>query len=370
MSLYQHKNSPYWQYDFLWKGTRIHGSTGETSKRRAIQVLERIKLDVKSGTGKPQATLDQAAQDYWDSAGKFATAAKADEQRLNRLVEYIGPDRLMSEIAEPAIGKAIEARRLEGSLRGKSAAPLSNATINRTVVELFKRIHQHARCVMKVEVTEINWKSLKVKESEPRSRELSRDEEEAIFQHLRSDMHAVVTFALATGLRKENVISIRRRDIDFIRRELTVKIKSDRPGRKAHCLPLTPNMVTLLKEEMGRHNHASVFSYQPHDTHGHPILDAGRRPMTIAALRPQWTRALAAANVSDFRWHDLRHTAGSRCARIAGLNVTKDLLGHTSITTTTRYAHVTRSDMLAAMEKMTASAADESRNSPEGDTQI
>ena len=370
MSLYQHKNSPYWQYDFQWKGVRFHGTTGETTKRRAQQVLERIKLDVKSGCSKPQATLNDATRDYWESSGKFAEAALADGNRLERLIRCIGPHRLMSQISEPQILDAIKARREEGSLRGKGPAPIANATINRTVVELFKRIHTHARSVMKVEVAEINWTALKLKESEPRSRELSTDDEAAIYKHLRADMHAAVKFALATGLRQSNVVSLRRKDIDLLRKEVTVKVKSDRPGRKTHTLPLTTELVALLEAEMQLHSLPCVFTYKPHDTHGRPVLNADRRPMTISALRPQWKRALIAAKISDFRWHDLRHTAGSRCARVAGLNATKELLGHEDISTTCRYAHVTRDDLRAAMEKMTASAADESRNSPEEDTQI
>lgn len=364
MSLYQPKNSRFWQYDFVWQGERVSGSTRETSKRRAQAVEDAKKLEVKTSTGKPQRTLDVVALSYWETTGKHAVDAKGDEERLYRLIKYIGADRPMSQIAEPEISKAIDARRKEGNLRGKSAKPLSNATINRTVPELFKRVHQHARFVMKVEVAEINWKVVRLQEPEPRSRELSRDEEDALFKSLRTDMHAIVLFALATGLRKENAVSIRRRDIDLRQRQLTVKVKSDRPGRKTHCIPLTEAMVELLTTEMSLHRHDRVFSYQPHDTHGNPKPGAERRPMTIAALRPQWKRALTGAKIEDFRWHDLRHTAGSRCARIAGLNVTKELLGHESIATTTRYAHVTRHDMLQAMEKMAASSVAESRNSP------
>ena len=364
MSVYKPKNSPFWQFDFVWQGERFYGSTRETKQRRAQAVEDAKKLEVKTRTGKPQKTLDVVALSYWESTGKHAAAARADKEHLCRLIECIGPNLLMHQIAEPEISKAIEARRKEGSLRGKAAEPLSNATINRTVTELFKRIHKHARFTMKVEVAEINWKVVRLQEPEPRSRELTRDEEDALFKNLRTDMHAIVRFALATGLRKANAASIRRREIDLRQRQLTVKVKSDRPGRKTHCIPLTEAMVELLTTEMSLHRHDRVFSYQPHDTHGNPKPGAERRPMTIAALRPQWKRALTGAKIEDFRWHDLRHTAGSRCARIAGLNVTKELLGHESIATTTRYAHVTRHDMLQAMEKMAASSVAESRNSP------
>ena len=48
------------------------------------------------------------------------------------------------------------------------------------------------------------------------------------------------------------------------------------------------------------------------------------------------------ANITDFRFHDLRHTFGTRLAD-AGVDVVKikELMGHASIVTTMRYIHAT-----------------------------
>lgn len=355
MSIHQTKNSPYWQYDFRWKGQRFHGSTREKSKRRAQQVVDAIKLQIKTGSGKPRATLDEAAESYWQLKGRHARDAEGDEERLARLLEMIGPNRQMDEINERDLSKAIQVRRNQGSLRRKTFKPLSNATINRTVTELFKRIHKHARLVMKVDVAEIDWAAVRLPEAEPRSRELSRDEEERLFEHLRADFHALVRFSLATGLRKADAASVRRKDVDLANRVLTIKVKSDRPGRKTHRIPITESLAELLTTEMASHSHDQVFCFQPHDHRGMPIIGAPLKPMTLPALRAVWAKAVKAAELEDFRWHDLRHTAGSRCARVAGLNVTKEMLGHESISTTTRYAHATRDDVRKAMEQMDGS---------------
>lgn len=358
MSIYLSKKSPHWQYDFRWKGQRFYGSTGETSKRRAQQVVDAIKLDVKTGSGKPRATLDEAAESYWQMKGRHARDSRGDEERFARLIELVGANRYMDEICERDLSKAIQARRDQGSLRGKTFKPLSNATINRTVPELFKRIHKHARVVMKVDVAEIDWAAVRLPEAEPRSRELSGDEEERLFEHLRTDFHALVRFSLATGLRKADAALIRRKHVDLANRVLTVKVKSDRPGRKTHRVPITDSMKDLLATEMARHEHDQIFCFQPHDHRGMPKEGASLKPITIPALRAVWTKAIKAAELEDFRWHDLRHTAGSRCARVAGLNVTKEMLGHESISTTTRYAHATRDDVRKAMEQMAGSPSE------------
>lgn len=118
---------------------------------------------------------------------------------------------------------------------------------------------------------------------------------------------------------------------------------------------------------MALHGHTCVFTYQPHDTRGRPNFEKPRRPMTVPALRHQWQKALFAAGIQDFRWHDIRHTTGSRTARVAGLNPTRALLGHKNLSSTARYAHATEQDVLDAMKKTEAAAATESRNSPEDD---
>lgn len=53
-----------------------------------------------------------------------------------------------------------------------------------------------------------------------------------------------------------------------------------------------------------------------------------------------WRKAVKDSGIRHLRWHDLRHTFGSRLAQ-AGvpLNTISELMGHTSIVVTNRYAH-------------------------------
>lgn len=62
-------------------------------------------------------------------------------------------------------------------------------------------------------------------------------------------------------------------------------------------------------------------------------------------------KAKKAAGIEDYRFHDHRHTVGSRSTRSTGnLNFTKRLLGHASIATTQKYAHVLDDDVREAMD--------------------
>jgi integrase len=73
--------------------------------------------------------------------------------------------------------------------------------------------------------------------------------------------------------------------------------------------------------------------------------------MTAQVLRGPWAAAKAAAGVENFRFHDLRHTRGTRILRATGnLAAAKEALKHRSIKTTLRYAHATDDDVRNALE--------------------
>jgi len=59
-------------------------------------------------------------------------------------------------------------------------------------------------------------------------------------------------------------------------------------------------------------------------------------------VKKSFSAACRKASIADFRFHDLRHTFGTRLAD-AGVDVVKikELMGHASIVTTMRYIHAT-----------------------------
>ena len=85
--------------------------------------------------------------------------------------------------------------------------------------------------------------------------------------------------------------------------------------------------------------------------------EAGRRyPFSRDGWRrARWYSALRAADLDGFRFHDLRHTTGSRITKARGLALAKKLLGHRSIDTTLRYSHVLTEDVAEAMDSVSRS---------------
>lgn len=63
-----------------------------------------------------------------------------------------------------------------------------------------------------------------------------------------------------------------------------------------------------------------------------------------------WDKIKEDALVSNFRFHDLRHTVGTRLAQAnVPVPVIKELLAHSDVKTTMRYIHTVSQEMESAM---------------------
>jgi integrase len=89
-------------------------------------------------------------------------------------------------------------------------------------------------------------------------------------------------------------------------------------------------------------------------------LHRRRRSDRVCGGHPRswFTRCLAAASVSAFRWHDLRHTFASRLV-MAGVDLAtvQELMGHQTVSMTLRYAHLSDDHKAAAVAKLIPAAA-------------
>ena len=81
-----------------------------------------------------------------------------------------------------------------------------------------------------------------------------------------------------------------------------------------------------------------------------PNPDTGER---MEKLRRPWPNLMEAANIADFRFHDLRHDFASRLV-MAGVDLyrVRDLCGHASVVMTERYAHLAPKALAEAVEAL------------------
>lgn len=166
-----------------------------------------------------------------------------------------------------------------------------------------------------------------VKESEPRTRYLSEDEYTRLVRACKPYLRPLVVFAVETGLRLQEQLSLRWSDVDLARAEATIVGK----GGKKRTIALSPIAVGTISGTV-RNISPWVFCKAGGQRYG------------------KLTRGLAAAckraGIADLRWHDLRRTCGSwMLQRGVPIHVVSRYLGHASVVITERsYAFLRTED--------------------------
>jgi integrase len=83
------------------------------------------------------------------------------------------------------------------------------------------------------------------------------------------------------------------------------------------------------------------------------LVFPGKNPTRPAELKKPWHDALTAAQIADFRFHDLRHCTASYLAMNgATLAEIADILGHRTLSMVKRYTHIADSHSAKVVEAM------------------
>jgi len=140
----------------------------------------------------------------------------------------------------------------------------------------------------------------------------------------------MVLLALNTGLRRGELFDLRVRHVNLERSYIAVSGDTSKT-KTTRYVPLTKEGKLLLEDwiaEQGLKQDDLVFT----------SLVTGER---FDNIKKAWKNLMDKAKVKNFRFHDLRHTFASKLVmRGADLYGVRDLLGHASIETTMRYAHL------------------------------
>lgn len=342
MSVYKPKGSPYFHFDFQFRGQRYYGSTNCAGRRAAEQFEARERQRVAlPATTRPPITLDEAAGLYQEHA-ETLPSWKTMEYMIAALVKGLGARRLLAEISQRELQVYFAKRR----------AGRANSSVNREIENARAVWHRAAKA--RFDVGEMpDWKALLLKVARVTPRVADTGEEDRLFEALAGDAFDVVKFALISGWRKAEVIGLRWSDLDLQRGVARTRIK----GGDTVERPLDATLVTLIANQpkVG----PFVFTYVCRKSRA-KRRKGQRYPMTITALRTRWAEAKEVAEIEGLRFHDLRHTAATRMLAATGnIAAVSHALRHTNLKTTQRYAHVFADDVRAAI------IAAQSRNSPE-----
>jgi integrase len=133
-----------------------------------------------------------------------------------------------------------------------------------------------------------------------------------------------VLMALTTGMRKGELDKLRWSDIDF---DKGLALLADTKNGQPRHTPIPD----LTLDEMRKHRTVDSSLLFPSTLDPNKPLD----------YKKQWASCLKAAKIENFRWHDLRHDTASTLARDGRtLKEIAEILGHKSLISTDRYAHL------------------------------
>jgi integrase len=245
---------------------------------------------------------------------------------------------LLADFTPQIIGKLREELSKGTTNRGKKR---TTATVNRYLAAL-----SH---VLSTAVNEYEWLEtnplLKIKrqpESQGRVRYLDDDERgrllSACKQSSNQQLYAIVVLALSTGMRKGEILNLKRRDV-FLNEGFVVLDKTKNKERRR--VPIISHAYEVLSYQLkiARLDTDYVF----------PSKD-GKKPIDIK--RP-WEVAVLNAQLDDFRFHDLRHSCASYLAMNgASQRDLMEVLGHKTVQMTKRYSHLSDSHISSVVGSM------------------
>jgi len=315
MSLYQRKDSPNWWIKLTHNGRTVQQSTGTTDKAKAREYHDKLKAslwdEARLGIKQPRTWKDAAIR--WVSESTHKATQDLDLMHLRWLDKYLG-GLMLAEVNRDMVDRITQARLADG---------VSNASVNRLL--------QCVRVILRRAVNDWEWldRAPKIRflhEPTRRIRWLERDQAERLIAELPEHLAAMVRFSLETGLRKSNVTELEWSQVDLEARRAWIH-PDQAKARRAIAVPLSSAAVIVLRQQLGRHL-KYVFTYK------------GQAPV-VQVNGKAWKAALARVGITDFRWHDLRHTWASWHAQSGTpMYVLQELGAWESPEMVQRYAHL------------------------------
>lgn len=138
----------------------------------------------------------------------------------------------------------------------------------------------------------------------------------------------MVLLSLYTGMRRGELFNLTWEDVNFERALLTIQGGGAKSGKTRH-IPLNDQAKTILIE------------WQQQTPRANKLIFTGKKGGRFDNVNTSWKELLKTAKIQKFRWHDLRHTFASWLVmQSVDLNTVRELLGHSDLKMTLRYAHL------------------------------
>ncbi len=289
----------------------------EAEKHRVSELIERYISEELANLSQTDRLARHTQLKWWDQEIGNLTLNKVSRERLvecrRKLKTEINP---------------------KGKLR-------SGATVNRYIAAL--------SAAFGLAVTEWGWitenpfkRVRRERESDGRTRFLSEDERADLLaackESASKNLYLITLLALSTAMRQSEILTLKWEHVNFERNTITLfKTKN----KEIRVVPLVGVVKTLLTD------HGKVRSLK------NRYVFQGRHNTHARFPRKAWETALKRAEITDFTFHDCRHSAASELAMNgATLHEIAAVLGHKTLAMVQRYAHLSEQHTMSVVERM------------------
>ncbi len=318
-----------WCVGFTVNGRRVRETVGPNKKiaervlsLRMTQVLENRYFPPNRQLGR--MPFKDFAQMYLEREGPLLKSIRTERNRVLAWAREFR-SRPLGQIARAEI----EAWRRERMSKCRTS------TINR----FLSRLRRLFSLAVEWELLEESpMKGMKfLRENNARTRYLSLEEcQRLIASCIAPHIRALVTVALHSGMRLGEILDLHWYDLDFA--SGFILVRDSKNGESRH-VPMDTILFALFRAYPRRPGTDLVFSSR-----------CGGR---IVDVRTGFQNACKRAELTDLHFHDLRHTFASQFVMAGGdLYILKEILGHKSITMTQRYAHLSPTYKIKAIDRM------------------
>lgn len=337
------KVRPAWGYTVQINGKQARKFSATWTQDDAQRALAARLLEREAAAAPPPVkTFADVAREYLEfKRAKGKRSIVEDERDLRRFTAEFGADTPITEITAQRIA-AYDRQRVTETSRLKR--PITPASVNRELATLRHLLRLAEEWGYLERAPRIRL----AKEPEGRLRYLEQEEAARLLTacgrsrcpHLR----VIVTLALNTGMRKSEILGLTWERVDLARGVL--QLEQTKNGRRRE-IPMNRAVYDVL-------------SSLPRAIGGGPLFRKANGA-AWASIRTAFERAVETAKLTDFRFHDLRHTFASWLVqRGRSLKEVQEALGHRTLAMTMRYAHLSPErlrEAVASLDDFSTSSA-------------
>lgn len=313
---------------------RSVGKKGIATKAMARQVEQELKRQIKLGR---LGMLEADIPIFDDFIREFASYLKDIKQNrlwdvaercMRKFGEHFGSHKL-SDITSADVEDYKRLRIRDGR---------KAATINKEL-SFVKHLFNYARrCNRFFANNPVSISGL-LSVNNVKTRVLTSEEEALLLANAREPLSSIIRIGLLTGLRLNSIRTLSWTSVDFNASTITIESTYSK-NKKVHILPPLSSAIRKLLLEAKLRGAGSQYVF--------PEAMA----ITRSSLGKRFHELCKKLGIQGLRFHDLRHTCGTRLAEKGhGIETISKVLGHSSLTMSMRYVHLKES-IKRAMEDL------------------